>query len=85
LRQRSGGGRNGRKYQVKDAALTTLATSFEGGFRANRGRIFSMSRNKTLSLEADEDLAYLLTHIGEDNMIMGSDYGHQDQFKEERR
>jgi hypothetical protein len=28
-------------------------------------------------------LAYLLTHIGEDNMIMGSDYGHQDQSKED--
>ena len=47
------------------------------------GEFFRMSRNKTLSLEADEDLAYLLTHIGEDNMIMGSDYGHQDQSKED--
>jgi predicted TIM-barrel fold metal-dependent hydrolase len=24
-----------------------------------------------------------LTHIGEDNMIMGSDYGHQGQSKED--
>jgi predicted TIM-barrel fold metal-dependent hydrolase len=24
-----------------------------------------------------------LTHISEDNMIMGSDYGHQDQSKED--
>ena len=36
-----------------------------------------------ITAEADEDLAYLLTHIGEDNMIMGSDYGHQDQSKED--
>jgi predicted TIM-barrel fold metal-dependent hydrolase len=36
-----------------------------------------------VAAEADEDLAYLLTHIGEDNMIMGSDYGHQDQSKED--
>lgn len=36
-----------------------------------------------IAAEADEDLPYLLTHIGEDNMIMGSDYGHQDQSKED--
>ena len=36
-----------------------------------------------VAAEADEDLAYLLTHIGEDNMIMGSDYGHQDQSKDD--
>jgi hypothetical protein len=36
-----------------------------------------------ITAAADEDLAYLLTHIGEDNMIMGSDYGHQDQSKED--
>ena len=36
-----------------------------------------------VTAEADEDLAYLLTHTGEDNMIMGSDYGHQDQSKED--
>ena len=32
-----------------------------------------------VAAEADEDLPYLLTHIGEDHIIMGSDYGHQDQ------
>jgi hypothetical protein len=40
-------------------------------------------RLPSTAAEADEDLAYLLTHIGEDNMIMGSDYGHQDQSKED--
>jgi len=36
-----------------------------------------------VAAEADEDLAYLLTQIGEDNMIMGSDYGHLDQSRED--
>ncbi len=36
-----------------------------------------------IAAEADEDLPYLLQHIGPDNMIMGSDYGHQDQSKED--
>lgn len=35
-----------------------------------------------VACEADEDLPYLLTYIGEDNMISGSDYGHQDQSTE---
>lgn len=35
-----------------------------------------------ITAETDEDLPYLLTWIGEDNLIMGSDYGHQDQSKE---
>ena len=36
-----------------------------------------------VAAEADEDLPYLLTHIGEDHIIMGSDYGHQDQSRED--
>jgi predicted TIM-barrel fold metal-dependent hydrolase len=36
-----------------------------------------------IAAEADEDLPYLLTQIGEDNVIMGSDYGHQDQSRED--
>jgi uncharacterized protein len=32
-----------------------------------------------VACESDEDLPYLLTCIGEDNMISGSDYGHTDQ------
>lgn len=35
-----------------------------------------------ITAEADEDIPYLLGYIGEDNMIMGSDYGHQDQSRE---
>lgn len=36
-----------------------------------------------VAAETDEDLPYLLGQIGEDNMIMGSDYGHQDQSRED--
>ena len=31
-----------------------------------------------VACEADEDLPYLLQHIGEDNLLIGSDYGHAD-------
>ena len=39
-------------------------------------------RVSTDAAETDEDLPYLLRFIGEDNLITGSDYGHQDQSKE---
>jgi predicted TIM-barrel fold metal-dependent hydrolase len=35
-----------------------------------------------VATEADEDIPYLLRFIGEDHIITGSDYGHQDQSKE---
>ncbi len=35
-----------------------------------------------IATEADEDIAYLARFIGEDNIITGSDYGHQDQSRE---
>ena len=35
-----------------------------------------------VACEADEDLPYILQHLGEDNMITGSDYGHGDQSAE---
>ena len=35
-----------------------------------------------VATEADEDIAYLARFIGEDNIIIGSDYGHQDQSRE---
>jgi len=31
-----------------------------------------------VACEADEDLPYLVEHIGEDNLLIGSDYGHAD-------
>ena len=35
-----------------------------------------------VSYEVDEDLPYLLTFIGEDNIILGTDYGHTDHSSE---
>jgi predicted TIM-barrel fold metal-dependent hydrolase len=35
-----------------------------------------------IACEADEDLPYLLQYIGEDHMIIGSDYGHNDPSEE---
>jgi predicted TIM-barrel fold metal-dependent hydrolase len=32
-----------------------------------------------VACEADEDIPYLLDYIGEDNLLIGSDYGHHDQ------
>lgn len=36
-----------------------------------------------VACEADEDINYLLNYIGEDHMIIGSDYGHNDQSFED--
>lgn len=35
-----------------------------------------------VACEADEDIPYLIRHIGEDNIIIGSDYGHNDPSEE---
>lgn len=35
-----------------------------------------------VAAETDEDIPYLAGYIGEDNIIMGSDYGHQDQSRD---
>jgi len=35
-----------------------------------------------VATEVDEDIPYLLKFTGEDNIIVGSDYGHQDQSRE---
>lgn len=36
-----------------------------------------------VATEADEDIPYLLKFMGEDNIIIGSDFGHQDQSHED--
>ncbi|HEX9879735.1 MAG TPA: amidohydrolase family protein [Candidatus Binatia bacterium] len=52
-----------------------------------RGREFSTAdlfRDYRLyvACEADEDIGYLARYIGEDNMIIGSDYAHRDPSEE---
>ena len=40
------------------------------------GPEFFRGQRLFISYEIDEDLPYLLTYIGEDNMLLGTDYGH---------
>jgi predicted TIM-barrel fold metal-dependent hydrolase len=51
----------------------------EGGWRSpsifRDNRIF-------IACEADEDVPYLMQYVGEDNLIIGSDYGHNDPSEE---
>ena len=35
-----------------------------------------------VACEADEDVPYLVDYIGEDHILIGSDYGHQDPSHE---
>lgn len=35
-----------------------------------------------VTIQVDEDLPYIMKYIGEDNLIVGSDYTHQDQSQE---
>ena len=37
-----------------------------------------------VACEADEDIPYLLNYLGEDNILIGSDYGHTDPANEPR-
>ena len=50
--------------------------------RAAFGPDYFRSNRLFVACEADEDIPYILDHIGEDNMITGSDYGHGDQSVE---
>jgi predicted TIM-barrel fold metal-dependent hydrolase len=38
--------------------------------------------NIYVACEADEDIPYLVRYTGEDNLIIGSDYGHNDPSEE---
>jgi predicted TIM-barrel fold metal-dependent hydrolase len=35
-----------------------------------------------VACETDEDIPYLMQYMGDDNLIMGSDYGHPDPSEE---
>jgi aminocarboxymuconate-semialdehyde decarboxylase len=42
-----------------------------------------VARNRMyITCQVDEDLAYLMKHTGEDNLLLGSDYGHSDPAQE---
>ena len=49
----------------------------------NSAELFRSS-NIFIAAEADEDIPYLAKWIGEDNLVIGSDYGHNDPSAEEK-
>jgi uncharacterized protein len=58
-------------------------------FRQNQsGPVFELGDNIFVenriyvACQVDEDLPYILRYIGEDNLLVGSDYTHQDQSQE---
>jgi predicted TIM-barrel fold metal-dependent hydrolase len=38
--------------------------------------------NIWVTCQTDDDLPYVLKYAGEDNIVVGTDYGHQDQSSE---
>jgi predicted TIM-barrel fold metal-dependent hydrolase len=53
-------------------------------FREEGGRSPRFFRDNRLfvACEADEDIPYLAAYVGEDNLMIGSDYGHNDPSEE---
>ena len=40
------------------------------------------ANNIWVTCQTDDDLPYVLKYAGEDNIVVGTDYGHQDQSSE---
>ncbi len=53
-------------------------------FREEGGRSPQFFRDNRIfvACEADEDVPYLMGYVGEDNLLIGSDYGHNDPSEE---
>ena len=71
-------------YVVHHLRRSTRASTLGGGPDSAMDFGPQMFRDYRLYIaaETDEDIPYLATYIGEDNIIVGSDYGHQDQSKD---
>ena len=54
----------------------------EGPRAADWGPSFFRDNRLYIACEADEDIPYLAQFVGEDNLIIGSDYGHNDPAEE---
>jgi predicted TIM-barrel fold metal-dependent hydrolase len=65
------------RLAARRAEATTLAgltyKASEDIFKANRVYV---------TCQVDEDLPYVIGHLGDDNLLVGSDYSHQDPSKE---
>lgn len=70
-----------RRRADKNAARTAMALSKE--YRASETNDFFKANRLYVTLQTDEDLALILRFISEDNLLVGSDYGHTDQSKEQ--
>jgi predicted TIM-barrel fold metal-dependent hydrolase len=71
-------------HVLRRFARATIQLSGSGPDRADNGwgpQLFQ-EYNLYVACEADENLPVLLQYTGEDNMIIGSDYGHQDPSEE---
>jgi len=54
------------------------------GWRKSRMSEVLAARRVWVSCEYEDHLDYLLPHVGEDNLIIGTDYGHTDPFSHVR-
>jgi predicted TIM-barrel fold metal-dependent hydrolase len=61
--------------------VVELAKRFE---RNDRGRVQNIIRDNRVyvACQTDDDLPYVLKYSGEDNIVIGSDYGHADTSAE---
>ena len=63
-------------YMVHD-----LRRRMEGRGRT-LGELPLVDHNIWVTCQTDDDLPYVLKYAGEDNILVGTDYGHQDQSAE---
>lgn len=59
-----------------------LRRSARPDFKSKNPQEFFREYRFWIACEADEELPHLLTYIGEDHLVIGSDYGHNDPSKE---
>ena len=62
-------------------AIHDLAIRFRRRGKQLKSNLLSENRIYVAS-QTDDDLSYILTYAGEDNLIIGSDYGHADTASE---
>jgi predicted TIM-barrel fold metal-dependent hydrolase len=62
--------------------VTDLARRLEREDRPIDKRTFLRANNMYVTCQTNEDLPYLIRWTGEDNMVIGTDYGHADTSSE---
>jgi hypothetical protein len=59
-----------------------LKRSARPDFKLKNPRDFFHEYRFWIACEADEELPHLINYLGEEHMVIGSDYGHNDPSKE---